>query len=269
MSFFSSLSDIHLGKLSLSSILSAVVIFIICLIAIRIVSTFIRKAMEKSKLEKGLKSFIGSAVRIGLWAIAVIIVAGSLGIDTASLVAVLSVAGLALSLAVQGIAANLFSGVTILATKPFVSGNYVALGGIEGTVESIGLFHTTILTIDNKLIYVPNSEITSSKVTNYTHEPQRRVDITFGASYDCPVEEVKAAVMDLMTGCEKVLSDPAPFVSVLSYKDNNIEYVLRAWCDTADYWDVFFAMNEGLLPTLQKHGCAMSYAHVNVHVVEK
>ena len=118
MSFFSSLSDIHLGKLSLSSILSAIVIFIICLIAIRIISTFIKKAMEKSKLEKGLKSFIGSAVRIGLWAIAIIVVAGSLGIDTASLVAVLSVAGLALSLAVQGIAANLFSGVTISPPSP-------------------------------------------------------------------------------------------------------------------------------------------------------
>ena len=269
MEIFSSLTDIHLGKLSLSSILSAVVIFVICIIVIKIFSSLIKKALEKSKMEKGLKSFISSAVKIALWAIAIIIVAGSLGIDTASLVAVLSVAGLALSLAIQGIAANLFSGVTILATKPFVSGNYVSLGGVEGTVESIGLFHTTIKTVDNKLIYVPNSEVTSNKVTNFTHEPLRRVDITFGADYGCDAEDVKAAVMELMRGNEKVLDEPAPFVSVLSYKGSNIEYVLRAWCNTADYWDVFFAMNEGLLPALKKHGCAMSYDHVNVHVIDK
>ena len=178
-------------------------------------------------------------------------------------------AGLALSLSIQGIAANLFSGVTILATKPFVTGNYVAVGGIEGTVESIGLFHTTVKTIDNKLVFVPNSEVTSSKVTNFTHEPLRRVDIPFGTDYSCPVGDVKAAIDELMRSNEKVLDDPAPFVSVLSYKGSNIEYVLRAWCKTEDYWDVFFAMNEGLLPALKKHGCAMSYDHVNVHVVEK
>jgi small conductance mechanosensitive channel len=269
MEIFSSMEGIKLGSLSVSSILSAIVVFVICLIVIKIISALIKKALERSKMEKGLKSFITSAVKIALWAVAIVIVAGNLGIDTASLVAVLSVAGLALSLAIQGIAANLFSGVTILATKPFVSGNYVALGGIEGTVESIGLFHTTVRTIDNKLIYVPNSEVTSSKVTNYTHEPTRRVDIPFGVDYSCPVEDVKAAVLELMREHPLVLDEPEPFVSVLSYKGSNIEYVLRGWCKTEDYWTVFFAMNEGLLPALQKHGCAMSYEHVNVHMIEK
>ena len=269
MNFFSSMEGIKLGSLSVSSILSAIVVFIICLIVIKIISALIKKALERSKMEKGLKSFITSAVKIALWAIAIVIVAGNLGIDTASLVAVLSVAGLALSLAVQGIAANLFSGVTILATKPFVSGNFVSVGGVEGVVESIGLFHTTIKTIDNKLIFVPNSEVTSSKVINFTHEPMRRVDITFGADYGCPVEDVKAAVTELMREHPLVLEEPAPFVSVLSYKGSNIEYVLRAWCKTEDYWTVFFAMNEGLLTALKKHGCGMSYEHVNVHMVEK
>ena len=269
MQFFSSMSEVYLGKLSLSSILSAVVIFIICLIVIKIVSALVKKALESSKMEKGLRNFIASAVKIALWAIAIIVIAGSLGIDTASLVAVLSVAGLALSLSIQGIASNLFSGVTILATKPFVSGNYVSVGGIEGTVESIGLFHTTVKTVDNKLVFVPNSEVTSSKVTNYTHEPMRRVDITFGADYGCGIEDVKAAVEELMRDNGMVLDNPAPFVSVLSYKGSNIEYVLRAWCKTDDYWNVFFAMNEGLLPALKKHGLAMSYDHVNVHMIEK
>ncbi len=269
MNFFSSMSNIYLGKLSVSSILSAIVIFIICLIVVKIVSALIKKSLENSKMEKGLRNFIASAVKIALWAIAIIIIAGSLGIDTASLVAVLSVAGLALSLSIQGIASNLFSGVTILATKPFVTGNYVAVGGIEGTVESIGLFHTTVKTVDNKLIFVPNSEITSNKVTNFTHEAVRRVDIAFGVDYSCPVEDVQAAVQELMRGNDKVLDEPEPFVSILSYKGSNIEFVLRAWCRTEDYWGVFFAMNEGLLPALKKHGCAMSYDHLNVHMIEK
>ena len=267
-SFFGKLSGIYLGTLSLSSILSAIVIFIICLIVTRILSKVLGKAMEKSKLEKGLKSFILSAIRIGLWAIVIVIVAESLGIPTASLVAVLSVAGLALSLAIQGIASNLFSGVTVLATKPFVSGDYVELGGVSGTVHAVGLFHTTILTVDNKLIYVPNSDVTSSKIINYSHEPKRRVDITVNVAYDSPIEEVKAALTELMEGDARILHDPAPFVSILSYKGSTVEYVIRAWVNTADYWDVYFALNEGLLPALAKHGCEMSYDHVNVHMVQ-
>lgn len=269
MSIFSRFSEIYLGSLSLSSILSAIVIFLVCSVVIRIVSRIVGKSLERSKLEKGLRSFVGSAVKIALWAIAVIIVADSLGIDTASLVAVLSVAGLALSLAVQDIAANLFSGVTILATKPFVSGDYTSINGVEGSVQEIGLFHTTMLTVDNKLIYIPNKEVTANKITNFSHEPLRRVDITLGASYDSPIEDVKAALTELLQSDKRIKQDPAPFVGVLSYKGSNIEYVMRAWVDTADYWDVFFALNEGALSALTKHGCAMSYEHVNVHVVEK
>lgn len=269
MDIFSSLSDIYLGSLSLSSILSAIVIFIVCLIVIKIVSKIVGKALERSKLEKGLRSFVSSAVKIALWAVVVIIVAGSLGIDTASLVAVLSVAGLALSLAVQDIAANLFSGVTILATKPFVSGEYVSINGVEGSVESIGLFHTTMLTTDNKIIYVPNKEVTANKIVNFSHEPLRRVDITVGVSYDSPMENVKTALSELMAADERIVKDPAPFVGVLSYKASNIEYVMRAWVNSADYWGVFFALNEATLAALEKHGCAMSYDHVNVHIVEK
>ena len=265
---FSGLSGIYLGTLSLSSILSAVVIFLICLIAIRLLSRVVKKALERSHMEKGLKSFILSAIHIGLWAIAAVIVADSLGIPTASLVALLSVVGLALSLSIQGIASNLFSGVTVLATKPFVSGDFVELSTVSGKVHTVGLFHTTILTVDNKLIYVPNSEITSSKIINYTHENRRRVDIKVTVSYDSPLESVKAALLELMASDERILTDPAPFVSVQSYQSSNIEYILRAWVNTPDYWDVYYALNEGMLAALQKHGCEMSYEHVNVHLVQ-
>ena len=269
MNFFNSLSGIYLGKLSLSSILSAVIILIVCFFIIRFANKALKKALAKSKLEKGLCGFLSSALRIALWAVSVVIVAGSLGIDTASLVAVLSVAGLALSLAIQGIAANLFSGVTLLVTKPFVSGDYVSIGGMEGTVQSIGLFHTTVLTLDNRMVFVPNSEITSSKVLNFSHEPIRRVDLLITAGYDCPVEGVKAALRELCAETPDVLLDPAPFVAVANYKESCIEYTVRAWTATPNYWPVYHAINDNALAALQKHGYDMSYGHLNVHIIDK
>jgi len=267
--FFSGLSGIYLGKLSLSSILSALVILIVCYFIIRFANKALKKVLAKTRLEKGLCGFLSSALRILLWAVAVILVAGSLGIDTASLVALLSVAGLALSLAIQGVAANLFSGVTLLVTKPFVSGDYVSIGGMEGTVQSIGLFHTQMLTLDNRMVYIPNSEITGGKVLNFSHEPIRRVDLLITASYDDPVEGVKDALRELCAETPDVLSDPAPFAAVASYKDSCIEYTVRAWTKTSNYWPVYHAINDGALAALKKHGYDMSYNHVNVHIIDK
>ena len=145
-------------------------------------------------MENGLKSFIRSALKIGLWALAVIIVADSLGIPTASLVALLSVAGLALSLALQDIMSNLFSGVTVLAAKPFVSGNFVELDGLTGTVHDVGLLYTKIITLDNKMVFIPNKDVVAAKILNYSSQPERRVDISVKTSYDSSAQEVKEAL---------------------------------------------------------------------------
>jgi small conductance mechanosensitive channel len=265
--FFEDLETIKFGSVSLATILSAVLIFLICLIVIKIIGCIISRLLKKSKLEKGLKSFIGSAVRIGLWALAVVIVAESLGIPTASLVATLSVAGLALSLAIQGIMSNLFSGLTLLATKPFISGEYIELNSIAGTVQAVGLFYTNILTIDNKLVYIPNSEVTSSKIQNFSRAPLRRVDLLFTASYECSTESVKKALYEAMEADDRILRDPAPFAAIMSYKSSSIEYVVRAWVKTPDYISVYFSLNESVRESFERNGVSMSYEHVNVHVV--
>ena len=250
----------------LANIISALMMAIVCYIAIKIFSKIMFNIIEKTRFERGMKNFFLSAAKVVLWFIAIIIIASTLGIPVASLVAVLSVAGLALSLSLQGILSNVFSGMTLLVTHPFFVGNYVELNGVSGTVETIGLFYTAVKTIDNKLISVPNSEVISAKVINYSHEAKRRVDMTFSASYDDATETVKAAIMDAVNSEVRILPDPTPFVGLLTYKDSCIDYVLRAWVNNADYWDVYFSLNENVRECFVKYGVKMTYNHLNVHM---
>lgn len=264
---FDSLAAIRIGTLSLSAILSALLVLIICLIVSKIIRGIVGRALDKSRLEDALKSFLKSAVKVGLWILTAIIVADSLGIPSASLVAILSVAGLALSLSIQNILSNLFSGLTILGTHPFSAGDYVELGGVSGTVRSVGLFHTQVATVDNKLIYVPNSEVTASKILNYSAEDLRRVDMLFDASYDNSTEQVKAALYDAISGDARILVDPAPQIALMSFKASAVEYTLRVWVAGKDYWDVYFDLNETVRESFARNNVQMTYDHVNVHLV--
>jgi len=261
---------LNLGSAALTNVISAVVIFVICLIVIKILSSVSEKMLSKStKLDGTLRGFVQSAIKIVLWILAAIIVANALGINTSSLVALVSVVGLALSLSVQNILSNLFSGLTLLVTKPFAAGDFVELAGKTGIVKTVGLFYTQLDTLDNVAVSLPNGDVTASSVYNYTREPRRRVDMYFSAAYDEPTEKVKAAIMDAIQQDARIFSDPAPFVRLFEYKGSAISYVVRVWCSNADYWDVYFDLNENVRESFQRNGVAMSYEHVNVHLVEK
>lgn len=258
-----------LGIAGASSIISAIVVFIICWCAIKIVTAVINKLLDNtSKLDGTLKGFVKTALKIVLWALAIIIVAESLGIETASLVAVLSVAGLALSLAVQNVAANVFSGITLLLTRPFSEGDYVDVAGNAGTVKSVGLFYTVIDTVDNRVITIPNGDVTAASIINYSRNPLRRVDWTFNASYDNSTEEVKKAILEAIAEDNRIVDHEPPFVVVGAYKDSTVEYIVRVWCKNDDYWDVYFGMNERVREAFDRNGVKMSYAHMNVHVIK-
>ena len=258
-----------LGIGGASAVIRAIVIFIICFVVIKILWRVVSRLLDRSrKIDATLKGFISTALHIALWALAGIIVADALGINTASLVAVVSVAGLALSLSVQNIMANIFSGVTLLFTRPFKAGDFVEIGAISGTIRSIGLFYTVITTGDNRVVTVPNGDVTAASIINYSHEPLRRVDMTFSASYDDSTESVRKAIMDAVRADGRILTDPAPFVAVSKYGDNSVEYVVRLWCNNADYWDVYFGMNERVRECFAAAGVGMSYPHLNVHVVQ-
>ncbi len=256
-----------LGITSMSIVLKAVLTFLICLIAVKVVSAIFAKLLDNSKrLDGTIKGFLKTAIKIALWAIAIVIVAGSLGIDTASLVAVISIAGLALSLAIQNIMANLFAGITLLITRPFVSGDYVDIGANSGVIRTVGLFYTVVDTLDNRVISIPNGDVISTAVVNYTTNPIRRVDLSFTASYECSTADVKAAIMKAVGENDKVLADPAPFVAILKYNESNIEYTTRVWVNSADYWDVYFDLNERVRESFAACGVKMTYPHVNVHL---
>ena len=258
-----------LGLSGVSRVLSAIIVFLICLIAIKVITKVIEKLLERcGKLDGTLKGFVKTALKIALWALAIVIVAGALGIPTASLVAVISIAGLALSLSVQNILANLFSGITLLLTRPFGQGDLVDIGANNGTIKSVGLFYTVIDTLDNRCVSIPNSDVTAASLVNYSREPLRRVDLTFCASYDDSTEAVRAAILEAAKADDKILADPEPFIVIGQYKESSVEYIVRVWCNNADYWDVYFGMNERVRETFAKHGVAMTYNHLNVHVVQ-
>lgn len=268
-SIFDTLSQFKIGDISLSSILSAVLTLIICFVFIKIVTAVANKALNKTKkLDATLRGFVTSAIKAVLWIIALIIVANALGINTSSLVALVSVVGLALSLSVQNILSNLFSGLTLLVTKPFAAGDFVEVAGKSGLVKTVGLFYTQLDTLDNVAVSIPNSDVTASAVNNYSREELRRVDRTFTTSYECTTDEVKAAIADAIAMDARILNDPAPFVRLLDYKGSTVEYVVRVWCKGADYWDVYFDLNENVRESFAKHGVKFSYEHVNVHIVE-
>lgn len=262
------LLDVKIGDFSLGTLFSAIISLLVCVIVIRIMLSLASKTLKKSKLESGLKNFIISCLRVVLWVIAVFIIADSLGIPSASLVAVLSVVGLALSLSLQTILSNVFSGFTILFTKPFISGEFVDVGTASGTVRSIGLFYTTLVSPDNKEISIPNGDVSASKITNYSREPERRVELLFSLRYDCSVDNARKALLSAANADARVLQSPEPAVVVAAYKNSSVEYSLRIWVKTPDYWDVYFSLNEAARAGLEKASMPIAFDRMEVKIVQ-
>ena len=258
------------GNMAFDTIISGVITFLVCCIAIRIVKVVMNRALGRAtKLDAPIKNLITKLITTLLWALTIIIVAGAFGINATSLVAVLSVAGLALSLSVQNLLTNFFSGIMLLINKPFKEGDFVELGDKVGTVKSIGFFNTVLNTPDNISISIPNGDLTSAAVKNYSREQNRRVDLTFSASYNEPTEAVKKAIEDAIAMDSRILADPAPFVRILSYDASSIKYVVRVWAKNADYWDVYFNLNEHVRDAFANNGVKMSYEHINVHMMQE
>ncbi|MDD6160425.1 MAG: mechanosensitive ion channel family protein [Oscillospiraceae bacterium] len=254
---------------ALEKLLVAVLLAVVCLIVVNLLMKLFDRVTAKSKLDGTIMKIARLVVKLVLLFIGVIIVMGSLGIPVTSLVALLSVAGLAVSLAVQNFLSNVAGGLQIVASHPFKIGDYVEASGCSGTVEEIGLFHTKLCTPDNKLIQLPNSAIVGANIINYSSQPTRRVDISVTASYDSDTEKVKAVLLDVMGDHPLVLAEPAPFAHVSEYGDNAIGYTARAWCASGDYWTVYFDLMDALKPAFDKAGIEMTYPHVNVHMMEK
>lgn len=249
-------------------LLYAALAAVIGLIAVKLLLKLTDRALARSRLDGTIKRLIRGGIKFLLLFVVIIVVMGSLGIPVTSLVAVLSVIGLALSLAVQNFLSNIAGGLQLLASAPFKPGDFVDAGGCSGTVTEVGLFYTKLDSPDNKLVQLPNSTIVSANIINYSARPNRRVDIKTSASYDAPIGAVKETLLRLAGEHPLVLADPAPEVRVDGYGDNAIQYIFRVWCANQDYWTVYYDLMDGVKPAFDGAGIEMTYPHLNVHMVD-
>ncbi len=254
------------SKLTLEKLLYAAVLLVLCAVLIKLILKAADKLFSYSKLDHTIFGFLRTTAKAILIFIAVMLVAGTLGVDTSSLLAILSVAGLAVSLSMQTALSNVAGALMILTAKPFRAGDYVQIGDKAGTVLTIGAVYTSLRTYDNQIIYLPNSQITAGSIINVTSEAVRRVDVNVSASYDDAVDTVRAALCAAAAAHEKTLRDRPVEAHVVSYGDNSIQYVLRFWARTEDYWACYNDVLDGLQETFSSAGITMSYPHINVHM---
>ena len=254
-----------LGALALGNLVPAVILLVLGILAIRIVMAVVSKALSASKLEKAAHSLIKSLASVVLYLLLGLMIADKLGIDVTGIIALASVLTLAVSLAVQNALTNVIGGFTLLYTHPFHSGDFVEIAGKSGTVQEIGMSYTVLATPDNKLISIPNSSVVAGDIINYTVTGTRRVDITVRAAYCVPTQKVIDALLQAGT-VDKVLLDPAPFAAIDVYGENAIQYVLRVWTKTDDYWDVYFDINQNIKNIFDAQEIKMSYPHMYVHM---
>lgn len=255
--------------LTLTKALYGVLLFLACMAVMKVVLTFIDRTMSRLKVEPTVHKFTHSCLKVLMWVITGLIVAAYLEFPVNSLVAVLGVIGVALSLSLQGSLSNLAGGITVMVSRPFAVGDYVEASGVSGTVNEIGLVYTKLKTIDNKIIFIPNGEISGEKIVNYNKQEQRRVDLTFTVSYDADPEQVKEIMRQVIGAHPKALFTPEPFVRTTSLGESSVGYTLRVWCATEDYWDLYYDLLEQVRVAFDREGVELTYNHLNVHIMKE
>ena len=246
-------------------IIPFIVVLVVGVLVIKIIMSILNKTLTKLNMEKAAHGLIRSVVRTVLYLLLGLMAASRLGFDVTGIIALASVLTLAVSLSVQDLLTNLIGGFTLLYTKPFRSGDFVEIAGQSGTVEEIGMTYTKLITPDNKVTSIPNRSVVAADITNFSVTGTRRVDIAISASYDADAQQVIEALYE--AGKVKgALTDPAPFAAVDSYGEHAVKYILRVWCKTDDYWDVYFAINQQVRKSFAANGIAMTYPHLNVHL---
>jgi small conductance mechanosensitive channel len=236
----------------------------------RWVAMFIRKSVRKALIRKNIDatvtSFSCSLAYAMLLAFIIVAALGQLGVQTSSIVAILGATALAIGLALQGSLSNLSAGVILMVTRPFKIGDYIESGGDSGIVELINLLATTLKTVDNKRVVVPNSKLIASSITNYTAENIRRVDLKVKIAHTCDMKSVMLILLDELVKDERVLKDPAPFVGMLDMTDSSVDLAVRPWVKTSDYLDVFFALNENIKLRLDAEGISIPFPRRDIHL---
>ncbi len=221
---------------------------------------------EKRNFDTSLKGFLRSFIDIILKALLIITILSTLGVEMTSFIAILGAAGFAIGMALSGTLSNFAGGVIILILKPFRVGDVIEAQGYLGNVKEIQIFNTTLNTFDNKRIIIPNGALATGNLTNYSIEETRRVDWTFGISYGDSFDKAKEIIFDLLSKNEKVLKNPEIFIALQSLGDSAVNIVVRAWCNTPDYWDIYFRLNEEVYKSFSEQGISIPYPQMDIHI---
>lgn len=247
-------------------IIAALVIFYIGRVVVSVVVGIAQKLMLRQKLDETLVIFVVAILRALLLLFVIIAALSQLGIDTTSLIALVGAAGLAIGLSLQSSLSNFAAGVMLITFRPFVKGNFVEAGNAMGTVDKVSIFTTTMITPDNKEIIIPNGAIMGNNITNFSAKTTRRVDMTFGISYDDDLRLARTILQDIVQSDERVLKDPEPAVVVGELADSSVNFLVRPWVNSADYWPVLWDTTETVKLRFDEAGITIPFPQRELHV---
>lgn len=246
----------------------AIIILIAGAVVIKIVNKVLNKALAKMGVDEALHTFIKNVVKVIIWIVVIITALGKLGIPTATFVTVIGACGAAIALALKDSLGNIAGGILIFINKPFKKGDYIDLNGVTGNVDKIDLLVTTLKTPDNKVITVPNGNISTGVLINYSREELRRVDCTFGIGYGDSIQKARDVILAVVSSNSLIHIEPAPQVLVVNHGDSSVDLECRVWCDSRDYWDIKFFLEENVKIAFDEAGISIPFPQVDVHVVK-
>ena len=262
----------YLYKLTLEyglKLILAVITLVVGLWIIKLIVKAIVRTMEKKDIDKTLRGFVRSFLSMLLKIMLIISVVSMIGIEMISFVAIFSALVLAIGMALSGTYQNFAGGVMLVLFKPFKVGDFIQAQGFMGTVKEIQIFNTILKTPDNKTIIIPNGGLSAGAMTNFSTEPQRRVDFTFGIGYGDDIDKAKKLINSLIEADSRILKDPEPFIAVSELADSSVNFVVRVWADAADYWGIFFDMTENVKKLFDKEGISIPFPQTDVHVYKE
>ena len=250
-------------------LLAAVAIFIIGRIMLGILIGVIRKIMNKANVDTTLTKFLLSLLKILLLTVIIIAALEALGVETTSFIAILGAAGLAIGFALQGSLSNFAAGVMLIIFRPFKAGDFVEAGGVSGIVEEIRIFNTVMRTADNKEIIIPNGNIMNSNIINYSAKETRRVDLVFGIGYTDDIKKAKEILHRLVKADSRILADPEPIIAVGELAESSVNFVVRPWVKSEDYWNVYWNLTEQVKLTFDAEGISIPFPQRDVHLFQE
>ena len=246
----------------------ALVIFYVGRTIARLLVKGVRKVMQAQDTDQILESFVSSLTYWAIMTFVIIAAIGQIGVQTTSLIAIMGAAGLAIGLSLQGSLANFAAGVLIVMFRPYRVGDFVEAAGVAGSVVQVQILTTVLKTGDNKQIVIPNGQIMGSIITNYSANETRRVDLTVGVSYDDDLDKVRSTLQDLIDADERILKDPASLIAVSELADSSVNFVVRTWVNSADYWGVYFGLTEAIKKRFDQEGISFPYPQQDVHLIK-